>query len=73
MEFIDITNAAFYLKIIQSAMALVSGKINDINYEFFLMLNINPNDIDDIKLMMKELNNFLLSSDDVVTKMTQVG
>ena len=73
MEFIDITNAAFYLKIIQSAMALVSGKINDINYEFFLMLNINPNDIEDIKLMMKELNNFLKSSDDVVTKMMQVG
>lgn len=73
VEFIDRQNAPFYYKIIQSVMALVQGNVDGVQQEFFIMININPNDIDDIKRLLKEFKNLLSNSDDFVNKMTQMG
>lgn len=48
VEFIDPSNAPFYMKIIESVIALVKGNIDDVQKEFFILLKINPNEADDI-------------------------
>lgn len=52
VEFIDPSNAPFYMKIIESVIALVKGNIDDVQKEFFILMKINPNEADDIKMVI---------------------
>jgi hypothetical protein len=49
MDLIDPDNSAKYMSIIDSIVNLTNGQPDKIDYNFFLLLKINPNSIKEIK------------------------
>jgi len=52
VEFIDEKNKNYYMKVVESVLNLSKGDIDGVHKEFFLLLKINPNQINDIKYIL---------------------
>jgi hypothetical protein len=45
-----------YDNIIQSVQALLTGNINEIENDFFMFIKVNPNDIQNILIVINQFN-----------------
>ena len=45
-----------YVNIIDGVQALLTGNIKEINYDFFMFIKVNPNDIQNILIVLNQFN-----------------
>jgi hypothetical protein len=45
-----------YINIIDGVQALLTGNIKEIKYDFFMFIKVNPNDIQNILIVLNQFN-----------------
>jgi hypothetical protein len=45
-----------YVNIIDGVQALLTGNIKEIKYDFFMFIKVNPNDIQNILVVLNQFN-----------------